>query len=316
MENINSTITNDDAYSYFSIFINCLCSIGLIANALLLYIFTSDKFFRKTTYYLMLICVISDGISNISSLSSSNLLLITKLYQSEGMDVICRLFGSVVYISYGISIMNLCLISIDRYFAFVKPLNYFYRTYKSKIIIITEVFIWIISAAVAIPDFVFIQAQRGNRFICDYPNITTSISVYLVFFSAFFYVLPSIVIIIIYWRIIIFQRNYIRPGQQSRQLQQDLENKKKLIKSLISISLCYVLTTFPYFALMFAMGLTRVNLTQIQNRSPALFILSLLAVSMTGNITIINPFLLLRFDGNIRRRFREILVRVREMRRK
>ncbi|RDD39730.1 Neuropeptide SIFamide receptor [Trichoplax sp. H2] len=303
----NATINDGLLYTYFAVVVSGINFVGLMGNALLLYIFISDKYFRKITYYLMLICVISDGISNIFSLISTGLLLGKHGTQSYTMLIVCSISGVVVYISYGVSIMNLCLISIDRYFAFVKPLNMFYRVYRKKIVIIVEILIWIISASITIPDIAFIQAPDDDKFICDYPNVTISISIYLVSYTVVYYVLPSMVITIAYWRIIIFQRNYVRPGQTIKQLKYEQASKRKLIKSLISISLSYVLLTFPYFVVLLSFGVTRTNLLQVREKSSVLFAICVLAVASTSNITVINPFLYLKFDGNIRKNFKEIL---------
>ncbi|RDD39736.1 Alpha-1A adrenergic receptor [Trichoplax sp. H2] len=316
MEESNVTSENRQLYAYIAITVGSISVIGLIANALLLYIFLTDKFFRKTTYYLMLICVISDGISNTSSLISTGILLAKNADQSFSMLAMCQISGAVVYTSYGISIMNLCLISIDRYFACVKPLNNFYLVHKRQILIVSEVFIWIISVAVTLPDMTFLQPRQDDEFMCDYPNVTTSISVYLVSLTFVYYTLPSMVIIVTYWRIIIFQRNYVRPGQPLKPSQQDISSRQKLIKSLISISTCHVLTTLPYFVVMFGMGVAGISFAQIQSRNPVLFALCMLAVSTTSNITVINPFLYLKFDGNIRRRLREMIKSLRSARRR
>ncbi|RDD39710.1 Dopamine receptor 4 [Trichoplax sp. H2] len=305
----NTTNNVVQIYTYFTIAIHTVSIISVAANILLLCVFVSDKFFRKTTYYLMIICILSDVASSISSVISTNLFLNSKINQLHNAVKVCHLHASVFYISYGISIMNLCLIGIDRYFALVNPLNMFYKIYKRQIIIIIELLIWIIAVIVVIPNFWLLQPGRDyyGRFFCDYLNMTLSTSAYLVSFSFVFYILPSMIILIVYWQIIIFQRNYIRPSLQKQRLQRDLQNKQKLTKSLICISTCYVIATFPYFLILLAMGITGKNLTQIQGISPAIFVLSILAASMANNINIINPFLYLKFDGNIRKRLHKIL---------
>ncbi|RDD39732.1 Neuropeptide FF receptor 2 [Trichoplax sp. H2] len=308
------TISNTTTYSFqianiYASVIITIAAVGLIANTLIIYIFISDKYFRKITYNLMLICAISDAVSNISGLISNGMLLGISMNQSYTMGTVCKISGIIINISYGVSIFNLCLISIDRYFVIVRPLNNFYRTNKKKIVIISEIFIWLLSGSIAIPDTVYLQSQDENEYtsMCDYPNMTVSVGVYLVSFSVFYYILPSMAIIIIYWRIILFQRNYIRPGQQLQQMQHTTSNKYKLVKSLISISSFYVSATFPFFLVLFVCGVTRTPMLQIQRSNPGLFTVCMLSLTTANNITVLSPFLYLKFDGNIRKRFHEIL---------
>lgn len=309
----NETTIDGQIYIYFSFITFTLATIGLIANILLLYILISGKNFRNITYYLMFICVVSDTISNIFSLISTGMLLGQFTNPTYSMIIVCRISGIVVFTSYGISILNLCLIGIDRYFSIVKPFYSPYQIHKRRIIITCELVFVIISSAVTVPDLLYLQIQDEDKFLCDYVNITASVSAYLITYTFVYYILPCMVILVTYWRIIVHQRNYIRPGQQVKVgLQASMAGKKKLVKSLIGISSCYVLATLPYFVTMFILGVTRMSFLQVRSKSPALFAISLLAVSSTINITVINPFLLLKFDGNIRQRLMEVFDNIRK----
>ena len=316
MADSNQTTSSAQIYVYFSFISFSLATIGLIANVLLIYIFITGHNFRNITYRLMLICVVSDTISNIVSLISTGMLLGQFTNPSYSMIQVCRVSGMIFFTSYGISILNLCLIGIDRYFSIVKPFYNPYKIHKRRIIIICEILIVIIASSVTVPDLLYLQSQDKDKFLCDYENITISISAFLISYTAIYYILPSFVIIITYWRIIIHQRNYVRPGQHIKlKIRSTVDGKKKLVKSLIGISSCYVVATLPYFLIMFIIGITRMSFLQIRSISPALFAISLLAVSSTINISVINPFLYLKFDGNIRQRLMEMISSCRRSRR-
>lgn len=222
----------------------------------------------------------------------------------SAVRILCRIFTCLIYIFYGITIMNLSLIAIYRYFAIVKPLSSIYLTCKKQFLVTSEIIVWFISIAVSMPAIFYIGVDPKSHSFCDYANITISVTIYLICFVIIYYVIPSSVIIILYWRIVVHQRNRVRPGQPSIHDQVDIQKKYKLIKSLISISACYILLTWPLFTVLFAMAITQKSLTQIQRENHTHVWLSLFSMSSSENIAVINPFLYYLFDQNIRSRMK------------
>lgn len=296
--NLNDTVTF--SRSGVNIFASIYSSIGLLANLLLLYIIIADKFFRKKIYILLLICSLMNLMLTIVPLFFSGVFSFNNLSLST-IVAWCRILLCSVYTCYGITIMNLSLIAIYRYFSVVRPFSNIYLKYKKRFLITSEIIIWIISIAVSTCASLYIRLDAESIALCDYTNITLSVTIYLICFVVIYYLLPSSIIIILYWRIIINQRNRVRPGQPSRD-QVDIQKKYKLIKSLVSISACYILLTWPMFMVLFAMAITQKSLTQIQQENSAYFWLSLFSMSTCENVAVINPFLYFIFDQNIRHR--------------
>ncbi|RDD39717.1 Neuropeptide FF receptor 2 [Trichoplax sp. H2] len=308
-DNYNNQILFSQIYWYSVIAAIPLSVIGLVANLLLLYIFISDKFFHRSTYVLMLVSVVSDITSTITSIVCYSLLVDENLSIQSGSSM-CKYFLFIISSSYGISIMTLCLIAIDRYFAVVQPFSRFYLSYKSRLIVIVEILIWLISTSTSAPMFLIISGYRDRYVVCDFPDMDLFATTYFIIFVMLLYVIPTTVIAIVYWRIIKHQRNYIQPGEATdRHKIQELK-RRKLIRMLISIALTYILITWPVFAAIFGFAVTQTSLREIRDKNLALFFLAFFSVSLSASITVINPFLCFKFDSNIRSRSHRICKRI------
>lgn len=280
--------------------------IGLMANLLLIIVFAIDKSFHKTTYYLLIISICSDIVANLSSLTTF-IQIAERHHDYEGGTLMCRCYVYVYSSSYSISIMTLCLNAVDRYFAIVRPLSLFYRIHKRLLLITGEVIIWILSLSLNIPTFFYMSVHPQDTLLCDFPTITTSVSVYFLSFVLIENLLPSLIITIIYSQIIIHQRNYVQPGHtQTNQARYEIR-RKQLTRMLMSISFCYIITAIPSSCVFIGSAITQKSLMQIRRESVVVFMLIFFSISFTASISTINPFLYLQFDVLLRKRSKSIL---------
>ena len=288
-------------YGYAALGAIPVTAIGLMANLLLIIVFIIDKSFHKTTYYLLIISICSDIAANISALSTF-IQIAEQRHNYQSGTLMCQCYVYVYSSSYTISIMTLCLNAIDRYFAIVRPLSSFYRIYKRFFLISGEIIIWILSLSLNIPTFFFMSVHRKDTLLCDYPTITTSVSIYFITFVLIENLLPAFLISIIYFRIIIHQRNYIQPGQILRNRTQYQIRRNRLTKMLMSISICYIITAIPLSCVFIGSAITQKSLIQIRQESLLAFLLIFFSISFTASIATINPFLYLKFDVVLRER--------------
>lgn len=121
------------------------------------------------------------------------------------------------------------------------------------------------------------------------------------------YLVPCTIIIIAYTKIIKHQRNHIRPGITADIQQADETRKKKSIRRLISITLCYILCILPFFATVLGMAITRKSAIQIRNENFTTFLFLYLSMTLSIGIVIVNPIIYLYFDINIRYKSLEML---------
>ena len=200
--------------------------------------------------------------------------------------------------------MNLSLIAIYRYLSIVRPFSKIYALYKKQFLITSEILIWMICFGASLPDLLYLETQQTSRKICGYDQITSSFSTLLILFSIFYYVIPSAIIVIFCWKIVIHQRNYVRPGQSPISRQLDATKKDKRIKSIMIISASYVLTTWPLFAVYVGQAISRKTLIQVLAENRVNYWLSMLSISTATIISALNPFLYFNLDENVRRSFK------------
>lgn len=163
--------------------------IGLLAKVFLLYILMSDTYFHKTTYHLTRIHVFSDIISASASIGG-HFQIVGNTLNHNGGKLMCKYSIFFLYTSYGILIMTLCLIGIDRYYAIVRPYFHFYRTYKLRILIVSEVIVWLVSISVNIPILFRAGTYKNYPLVCDFAPFNQSVRILIVISISVLYIIP------------------------------------------------------------------------------------------------------------------------------
>ena len=284
--------------------------IGLLANIYILYVLISDTYFHKTTYYLIRISVFSDIISTSASIGGY-IQIAGKTLDHIGGTLMCKYFIFIIYTSYGISMMTLCLISIDRYYDIIKPYCHFYRFHKTHILIVSETTIWLVAISVNLPILSAVRTYQNYPLVCDFPPFSQSVRLFMVIFISILYIIPSFITGTVYLRIVLHQRNFIWPGEiAENQMRQRRSKKKKFVKMLSSIALSNILITWPLFATLLGMTITQKSHLQLMTGNIIVYIMTFFSVSFTTSISIISPFLYLLFDCNIRNRSKHILTQL------
>ena len=294
-------------YYYTSLALIPVFIFAFLINVFLLYVLWQDKAFQNITYKLIRISVISDALSSLTA--SIGYSLIAQDFPYRTGKIICQLIMYIVITFNGISMNNLCLIAIDRYFAIVKPFSTYYRRNRRRVFLIGQVISWTFSAGYNIILTPYIGGTHQDTTLCDIPDIDRyiSIPIIIIVFCILQYIVPCTVLGFIYWRIIYHRKNYVRPGQNLNSQHIQEAKKKKINQILVTITLSYILTTWPYYAGIAGMAVTRQSVIAVRNKSPIVFMLLFCSLGTSIAITVVNPFIYLKFDANIRSKFIEIL---------
>lgn len=111
--------------------------------------------------------------------------------------ILCEFWISLDVFLCTASILNLCCISLDRYFAITSPLTYAVKR-SGRLALIMVALVWILSAAITCPPaFGWHEVNRHNSTDCQY----TSDKGYVVYSALGSFYIPAAVIVFVYWRI-------------------------------------------------------------------------------------------------------------------
>ncbi|RDD36082.1 hypothetical protein TrispH2_012228, partial [Trichoplax sp. H2] len=174
-----------------------------------------------------------------------------------------------------------------------------------------EITIWVLAVCIHIPLFQYVSVHEEDPLLCDFPDITASVSVYLICHAFILFIIPAISLATIYGKIIAHQKSYQQPGRHlQRNWIEQQARKKRIIKVLISISATYIALSWPFFAATVRIAISGQSLMQLRQQSIFLFLLAFFSMAVTVSVVVLNPLIYLKFDQNIRKRALIILKRM------
>uniref|UniRef100_A0A914DXP0 G-protein coupled receptors family 1 profile domain-containing protein n=2 Tax=Acrobeloides nanus TaxID=290746 RepID=A0A914DXP0_9BILA len=146
----------------------------------------------------------------------------------------CQIFTTADILLCTSSILNLCAIAIDRYWAIHDPINYAQKR-TLRFVIIVIILVWILSAMISIPPL-FGWNDYTSQQLLDHCELTDE-KAFVVFSASGSFFLPLIVMVVIYVKIFLAARNRIRKNQQRRSAMMRIEQpppSKNISKSRTS----------------------------------------------------------------------------------
>ncbi|KAL4640978.1 muscarinic acetylcholine receptor M3-like [Arapaima gigas] len=177
-----------------------LSLVTIIGNILVLVSFKVNKQLKTVNNYFLLSLAFADLIIGVSSMNLYTTYIIMNQWALGNWA--CDLWLAIDYVASNASVMNLLVISFDRYFSITRPLTYrAKRTTKRAGIMIGLA--WLISFVLWAPAILFWQYFVGERTVppdeCYIQFFTEPIITFCTAIAAFY--LPVTIMTVLYWRI-------------------------------------------------------------------------------------------------------------------
>ena len=260
----SSCYWNPTAKNIGTTFVYCLIFlVALVGNTVIGIIVYKTKTMRKPINFLIVTMAMSDLLVPIFLIPWDIQWLYINSWLIGGRlgQALCKLVGFLSSVSIGVSIQSLVLIGVDRFGAVVFPLRS--PLISSKLCPFFILASWIIAMAVFSPClFAFKLVEYPGGLKCEprwkevfgesssYENYTASILM-------IFYLIPLVLIAILYIIIYIKLKSQKTPGEQSanagQQRQQKERNVLKLaIAIVLGFAVCFLPFSIVWFFLRFA----------------------------------------------------------------
>lgn len=177
------------------IFLVTVILMTIIGNILVLVAVAVNPHLRGTTHYFIANLALADLLLGTTVLPFSASLEIIN-YWAFGQDF-CNIWAAMDVLCCTASIMNLCVISIDRYIGVTRPLQHS-RIMSEKRAFYIILLVWILSLCISVaPYFGWKEPPPDDPTVCE---ITKQLGYVLFSVSGSFYI-PLAIILIVYFRV-------------------------------------------------------------------------------------------------------------------
>ncbi|XP_078029687.1 trace amine-associated receptor 4-like [Epinephelus lanceolatus] len=189
------------------IFFGCSSVLIMCGNLLVIISIIYFKQLHTPTNYLILSLAVADLLVGVVVLPFSTILAVSSCWHLEGL--LCKVRGCFDVFLCSSSIFNLCLISVDRYYAVCQPLRY--RTKITvRVIVIMILVSWTISALSGIGLTIRgLNEEQSNKCVLFQHTSSAALGTFFTFY------LPSIVLFTIYLKIFMVSQRQVRSIQNT-----------------------------------------------------------------------------------------------------
>ncbi|CAI4223933.1 unnamed protein product [Auanema sp. JU1783] len=193
---------------FLAILLICVCLITISGNILVIVAVFTKRYLRNPKGYLIVSLAFADVIVGLVVMPMNSLFEMTNHVWILGLPM-CDLFHALDILASTSSIWNLCIISLDRYIAGVKPIGY--REIVTKGRICGAIFaIWLVSAFLSFPAIYFWRTYSPHLYTDESKCFFTDSQLYIGFSSIVTFYVPLILILFAYGRVFIIASRHSR----------------------------------------------------------------------------------------------------------
>ena len=231
------------------IFTACLLwLLSIFGNVLVILVVHRSRRLQSTTNYF----VVSLSFADLCMALLCMPFILGRVVAQEWLfgEFICKFVRFLQYMAPGATVYVLLAIGVDRFYTIIYPLSFKITRGKAKRMIGIS---WILSVILSCPAFFFFNLSReppiNGRLFCDtFIDHNAAGVIYTAFIVFVEYLLPSVLIILIYAKII---RHIWNVGISGRTVQRTMNavprTKVKTVKMLMIVTAVYFLSWTPFF---------------------------------------------------------------------
>ncbi|XP_058470118.1 trace amine-associated receptor 4-like [Solea solea] len=277
----------------FCIFGGSLSVLIMFGNLLVIISIVYFKQLHTPTNFLMLSLAVADLLVGLLVLPFS-VVLFVRSYGS-GQDLLCTIRGSIDMILCNSSILNLCIISVDRYYAVCHPLTYRVKI-NSRIVWIMILVSWTVSVLIGVGLGLSQNQNQSNNRCTLSPNKKKSSFIMGAIFTFF---IPTLMMSSIYLKILMVAQKQARSIQKTTKSGSTVSKvERKATKTLAIVMGVFLMSWTPYFLC--------INLNPVSNYTIPLHVLQAFKLLGWSN-SMLNPCVYAFFYSWFRSAFRMII---------
>ena len=275
--NSSYVITSEDIV--FATLYSFIVFFGVLGNAAVITIVRKTRSKHTTMDYLLMNLAAADLLTLLFCPGFYEVALYNFRPDSSLMgDIICKLFfgSAVVCIAFDASVLNLCVIAVERFIAVVKPFHSHWNL-KRKKANLALAFVWIMAFFSSFPDILWTnhntaQDESSRRYPCTRPwsvyQHSSVLNAYIISHSLLLIVVPSIVISFCYVSVFISLKG--RSEEPRPAPPGDNQNTSGLLKLLISLTVAFCVLCLPFAA--FFLYVVSIDQNQLEHQYSSLLL--------------------------------------------
>uniref|UniRef100_A0A4W6F1J9 G-protein coupled receptors family 1 profile domain-containing protein n=1 Tax=Lates calcarifer TaxID=8187 RepID=A0A4W6F1J9_LATCA len=222
------------------IFVGSLSVLIMCGNLLVIISIIYFKQLHTPTNYLILSLAVTDLLVGVVILPFSMIISVSSYWCLK--DLFCKVRGSFDILLCTSSILNLCFISVDRYYAVCQPLRYKTKI-NVRVVVIMILVSWTVSALLGIGIAIGPNRGQYNK-KCPLFQSTSS----TIIGPVFGFYLPAFIMFTIYLKILTVAQRQARSIQNTTKTEATVsKTERKATKTLAIVLGVFLICWTPYF---------------------------------------------------------------------
>ncbi|RDD36570.1 G-protein coupled receptor-like protein K2 [Trichoplax sp. H2] len=303
-------MNNDTDIIDMNIPMQSISILGMVGNLALLSIIIFSKRLKDPSYIFVLNISVSDLITAIQvfiifsfSNRKSPQLLNTN-------NIICKVFYTIFATSYFASTLSLTLISLYRLKIVSDPHRFKHTSTIYKHSGKFAITVWIVGLLLVFPiSFVLHFSPINDNCDTYYPYGNFFNSVFFTSILVIGTIIPGTIMIVNYTRIAFMIRARTFPLINNTELSKaSWKRSKSIFKVLAASTALYMLLSWPFFTSLMILSFANETQANLVERNPDLAYVVTSTFTASNIVYVINPFLFLIFDRNVRSSIHKVWV--------